>query len=354
MTYRSILWEDVEEGQPLPPIRYELSMLRLVAYVRATGLYDYVHLDRDYAQAVGARDVFAATPHVAGLFSRLVTDWSGPEADLRSLSFSMRAQSCCNDDLLVTGKVGRKYRGSDGSFLVDLVDLNIAHDKAPSAAVASATVALPSREGGGVKPAAPDLVGGRSGPSSDVPDFAKSLLGRPKITTRQVRPLTEDEIHLWCEALEDWNPLYWDSPYAAGSRYKGLIAPPTAIFFGTGSSVTAGVGYRKPGSQVPPPVAAGLKGLPLLRALREELLRSNIPLTLPEYPEVVVTETRADYLKPMRPGDIVTLKQELVDCSPKKKTRLGEGYFFTWLESEFNQKAEVLKTLSYKLFYYHP
>lgn len=77
--------------------------------VRASGLYDYVHFDRDYAQAAGARDAFMATHHVGGLFSRLLTDWSGPEADVRSLTFNINTQSCPNDILTLTGKVGRKY-----------------------------------------------------------------------------------------------------------------------------------------------------------------------------------------------------------------------------------------------------
>ncbi len=53
--YRSVLWDAVAEGERLPGFGYELSMLRLVAFVRATGLYDYVHHDPEYARAVASR-----------------------------------------------------------------------------------------------------------------------------------------------------------------------------------------------------------------------------------------------------------------------------------------------------------
>ena len=36
--YPMLRWEDMAEGQQLPGFEYELSLLRLVAFVRATGL----------------------------------------------------------------------------------------------------------------------------------------------------------------------------------------------------------------------------------------------------------------------------------------------------------------------------
>ena len=129
--YPSLQWEDVTEGQALPGFDYELSMLRLVAFVRATGLYDYVHHDPEYARAVGIKDAFAATPHIGGLFSRAVTDWTGPNGLIRRMEFRMTGQSLRNDVLQVTGVVAGKRRLSDGSALVD-VDLNIATGSSPS------------------------------------------------------------------------------------------------------------------------------------------------------------------------------------------------------------------------------
>jgi hypothetical protein len=71
VAHRSLCWQDVEEGTALPSFTYELSLLRLVAFVRASGLYDYVPFDGDCARAAGARDAFISAPHVAGLFGRL-------------------------------------------------------------------------------------------------------------------------------------------------------------------------------------------------------------------------------------------------------------------------------------------
>ena len=353
MKYRSLEWEDVEEGQALPEIRYELSLLRLVAMVRASGHYDYVHFDRDYARSAGARDAFIATHHVAGLFSRLATDWSGPQADLRSLTWSMSSQSCAGDMLTITGRVGRKYTNDRGEFLVDLVDLTIGHETAPQAASASATLVLPSRTGGPVGISGIPAPRPKAEPDPLMPDFAKSMLGKVREGLREpARPLTEDEIHLWCECVEDWDPLYWDREYAAGSRHGGIIAPPAAIFFGAGSSARVGVGYLKPGEDVPEPVREGLAGVALLQEFRKNLIAAGMPFMPPGLPEVAVVRSRADYFTPLRPGDSTRTQQELLNCSPMKRTRLGEGLFVTWVNSAFNQREELVRAVTLTAFHY--
>jgi acyl dehydratase len=347
MQYRSLYWEDVQEGQALPPITYELSLLRLVALVRAAGLYDYVHFDRDYAQAVGARDVFISTPHVAGLFCRLLTDWSGPEADLRSLTLRLNTQCCANDMLTISGKVGRKYVSEHGEHLIDLVDLNIAHALAPSADSGSATMAFPSKESGPLEVSRRPQVEQKYEMDPNAPDFARTLVGQVKDGAPEpARPLSKDEIHLWCECLEDWNPLYWDKDFASKSRYGGIIAPPPALFFGAGSAAHLGVGYMKPGEKIPDAVRKGLTGLPLLKALRANLVASAMPVSLPEFPEVAVAEARYDFYTALRPGDSMHTKLSVLNCSAKKRTKLGEGHFVTWISSMSNPRQELIRTFT--------
>ena len=354
MSYRSLYWEDVEPGTQLPPIKYELSLLRLVSFVRASGLYDYVHFDRDYARFVGARDAFISTPHVAGLFNRLLTDWAGPECILRTMTFNMNGQSCSGDVLNVTGRVGKKYKDQQGDCLIDLVDLNIEHTLHPHAASATATLALPSRSKSSPALVAPAPPKDAVSQGVDVPAFIKPLLGQPQALQRRIRPVTEDAIHLLCECLEDWNPLYWDKSYAKDTPYGGIIAPPTSLFFGVNSSADAGVGYLKPGERPPKAVSQGLTGLPLLQSLREDFLKANSAFHFSEFPEVVVVSLRSDYMRPIHTGDLLRQTQELVDCGGLKKTKLGEGHFVTIVENTNNQNDQLVKVLTKKAFFYRP
>ncbi|MDM8010956.1 MAG: MaoC family dehydratase N-terminal domain-containing protein [Parasphingorhabdus sp.] len=352
-SYPSLNWEDVSEGDILPPFEYELSLVRLVAFVRATGLYDYVHHDAKYAQAVGAEDAFISTTQVGGLFTRLVTDWSGPASLVRRITFRMTAQ-CLRDDMLtVSGKVGRKYRGEDGSYLVDIVDLNIATQSTASAVNATATIEMPSADGQmpaifrerspGEEPAAND----------DMPDFARAMMGIERDGNWEPRdPLLPSDVHLWCEALEDWNPLYWDREYAAASPFGTLISPPTGLFFGADSSLNVGLGYRKPGADVPEPIKRNLHGMELMTALREEIIKGGVPFPPPDCPEAVVTQADYHFYTPLRIGETLRTKQRLVSCSPLRKTRLGEGYFVTGENLLFNQRDELVRTVAMSLFCY--
>jgi acyl dehydratase len=352
MSYTSLFWEDVEEGAALPGFSYEMSQLRLVAFVRATGLYDYIHFDRDYARSVGAKDAFASNSHISGLMGRLITDWAGPSAEIRSFGFMMRGQCCAGDVLAVSGKVGRKFRDGHGHCLVEIADLNIATQDQPSAAMATAVVALPSRQHGPVttRKEIPEL---RSDVTAgEVPAFAQHLVGKTKEITYRAQPVAESELHLYCEAVEDWNPLYWDKVHAVGTRHKGLVCPPLAQLYGAGSSGPIGVGYGKPGQTVPTGVQKGLTGIALLQDLRQVLIATQAPIALPGFPEVVISNSQIECYRPVRVGDELRAEQFMTGCGPLKRTRLGEGHFFSWVNIEKNQLDELVRTVSYTMFMY--
>lgn len=350
--YTVVLWDDVAEGQELPGFDYELSLLRLVAFVRATGLYDYVHHDPDYARAVGAKDAFAATPHIGGLFCRAVTDWTGPQGMIRRIEFRIMGQCLRNDMLVVSGRVSGKHRLPDGTGLVD-IDLNIANASAPSVATARVTVALPCADG-----TRPAIVRDRDpsdvvAPNDDMPDFAKAYLGQVREGNWEPKdPLEASDIHLWCEAMEDWNPLYWDRDYAEASSVGSLVSPPLGLFYGANSSLNVGLGYLKPGAKAPEPVVQGLHGMELMSALRQELIRGGVPFPPPGHPDAVVTNAVYNFYRPLRVGDSLRTEQRLATCSQLRKTRLGEGYFTSGDNLLFNQHDELVRTTTLNMFCY--
>ncbi|MEX0799949.1 MAG: MaoC family dehydratase N-terminal domain-containing protein [Dehalococcoidia bacterium] len=141
--YRDRFWEDVSEGQELPPLVMPITYTRCVYLASATRDFSPQHSNRDYAQERSkARDVFVNTPFNIGMVSRFLTDWAGPRAVVRRTKVEMRGAVCAGDDMILTGRVTRKYE-EDGARLID-VDVMIATQDGP-ATPCSATLALPGR-----------------------------------------------------------------------------------------------------------------------------------------------------------------------------------------------------------------
>ncbi len=141
--YSDLHWEDVEEGQELPGLTMPITFARCVYLASATRDFSPQHSNSEYARARSkTKDVFVNTPFNMGIVSRFVTDWAGPASTVRKIKVSMRGNVCAGDDMIVSGKVVRKYR-EDGECMAD-IDIMIATDEGP-VTPCSATVVLPSR-----------------------------------------------------------------------------------------------------------------------------------------------------------------------------------------------------------------
>src|SRR5207247_5978810 len=129
------------------------------------------------------------------------------------------------DAAVLDGTVVRKYRDGD-DYRVD-IDMTAANQVGP-AAKSSATIAMPSREGGPVKPVR-SFTKPAQQPNPDMPDFAREWLGQVSEPAPAAYPINEVQIMYWCEMVEDANPLYLDGEYARNSRHRGVVAPPMGL-----------------------------------------------------------------------------------------------------------------------------
>jgi acyl dehydratase len=137
------LWEDVSEGDELPELRMPITLTRCAYLASATRDFSPQHSNRDYAQERSkTKDVFVNTPFNLGMVSRFATDWAGPRGAVRRMTIAMRRNVCAGDDMIVTGRIARKYV-EDGEHRVDL-EILISTQEGP-ATPCSATLALPSR-----------------------------------------------------------------------------------------------------------------------------------------------------------------------------------------------------------------
>ena len=175
------LWDDVQEGEELTPIRkgpltvtdvflahcagYGFAPYRMLATGRVAakdrqimrgmysrndqGVYDTearVHWDRDLAKKVGNPEAYDWGLQREFWLHHLLTDWAGDDGFVMSQRDEIRKFNYMGDLQTLTGQVVRKY--SDGARgLVD-VEICATNQRGEKTALAWATIALASKEHG--------------------------------------------------------------------------------------------------------------------------------------------------------------------------------------------------------------
>jgi acyl dehydratase len=119
METKSVYWEEIEEGEQLPVLIKEVTATTVIYGAFASRDFMPVHHDRDFAQKQGMKDIFMNSPATGGWISRYVTDWTGPEGELRKISIQFGRPCHPGDRLAWSGKVVKKYT-KGGEHLVDI------------------------------------------------------------------------------------------------------------------------------------------------------------------------------------------------------------------------------------------
>jgi len=101
------------DGETLPPFELDVTATVIVAGAIASRDFMPVHHDRDYAQAQGAPDIFMNILTTNGYVARYVTDWAGPEAQLRNISIRLGAPAIPGHPLEFTGRVHSEGHSGD-------------------------------------------------------------------------------------------------------------------------------------------------------------------------------------------------------------------------------------------------
>jgi len=95
----------VTPGLDLPPLVIDVTPTFVISTALATRDFQDVHHDRDQAVRRGSKDIFLNILTTTGLVQRLVTDWAGPGAEIRSIDIRLGAPCYAYDTLTLTGRV---------------------------------------------------------------------------------------------------------------------------------------------------------------------------------------------------------------------------------------------------------
>jgi hypothetical protein len=322
------VWENVVEGEELAELELPVSLKTVI--LNAVGTRDLMpyHHNREFTRARGLRDIFVNTAFSLALFGRYATDWSGPDADIRSVTMRMTDQLCPGDVATTSGRVTRL--GVEGDDHLTSLSLETRNQRGPTSR-ATVTLALPSEAGAPVRPKALseafDLV-----PDPLMPESARERIGHPGQRRPGPFPVSEAQIGYWCEMVRDANPLYASGEYARGGRHGGVIAPALSYNVWAFPRTTQfGVDHEHPDVDLP--------DQPAWPQTRSDAVDDYFP---PGTRHIVVQQAHVELGAPIRPGDVISMEWELGSCSPLKRTKLGLGYFVIRLHRFHNQRGELV------------
>jgi len=142
--YAKVYGDDVHVGDTLPElVKGPIQQIQLTRYAGASGDFNPIHQDDEFAKAAGMGGVFGHGMLTMGFVAQAVTDWAGAG---QGKKIGVRFQGLVRLKDVITCK-GRVLGTSskDGAHLVEL-ELWAENQKGEKVVTGKATVALPSRE----------------------------------------------------------------------------------------------------------------------------------------------------------------------------------------------------------------
>lgn len=139
-----VYFEDVREGQEIPPLRKDVTTVHILMYLASVWLIDRIHFDHPFATVRrGLPDVVAPGNMGGDYYAQLLAEFAGERGQVRKVSLQFRSFMLAGDVLEVGGKVVGKSV-VDGKGLVAL-ELWLKNGKGVNCAPGKGLVALPLR-----------------------------------------------------------------------------------------------------------------------------------------------------------------------------------------------------------------
>ena len=150
MKYARVYFEDVQVGDELPAlVKGPIQQIQLTRYAGASGDFNPIHQDDEFAKTAGMGGVFAHGMLSMGFVAQAVTDWAGA-GTVRKLGVRFTALVRLKDTVTCKGRVLAKspaptqHADINDAHTVDL-EIWAETQKGEKVVTGRATVALPSR-----------------------------------------------------------------------------------------------------------------------------------------------------------------------------------------------------------------
>ena len=140
---KQIHFEDIVVGNEIPSLAKQPTTRQLVMWAGASGDYNPIHYDKDFAQSRGLPGVIVHGQLVGAFLGQLVTDWIGEQGILRKLTCSYKGMNYPGEAIICKGRVSKKYV-EDGEHYVEC-SLWVENAKEEKTVTGMAVAIMPTR-----------------------------------------------------------------------------------------------------------------------------------------------------------------------------------------------------------------
>ncbi len=150
-------------------------------------------------------------------------------------------------------------------------------------------------------------------------------------------PVNQPMIRHWAAAFEDANPVYVDPDAAARSRFGQIIAPPPMLQTWT-MATPAITGIAERGG-----APTETRGETVLTVLSDA-----------GYTGTLASNSEFEFVRPVHLGEVITASNVLDSVSEEKQTRLGRGFFVTWVTTYTTAEGDVVGRQHFRVLKFRP
>ena len=137
-------WEDVQEGDEVPPVTFNLTFQRMVMMAGANRDFSPLHHNSNIARAGGADDTYLNNGSIQTMWERTVREFIGLDGKIKKMGpYRLRVFNTLGESVVTKGTVRRRWQEA-GENLVEL-EIWSEHSKGVSVGPGPIVVTLPSR-----------------------------------------------------------------------------------------------------------------------------------------------------------------------------------------------------------------
>jgi uncharacterized protein len=150
-------------------------------------------------------------------------------------------------------------------------------------------------------------------------------------------PVNQPMIRHWGAAFEDHNPVYTDSEFAATTRFGSIVAPPLMLQTWTmATPKITGIAERG-GSPVE--------------------LEDSSPMSIFDeagFVGTLASNSEFEIERYLHLGEFISASTVIESISDMKQTRIGSGYFVTWVTTYVDADDAVVARQRFRILKFRP